>query len=122
MITPYSGQYRTLCFGTGLGFLIFWRQVAGGRFAEIFHICLGEGKEILDITLDKGNEDHVRFAVGTRCGTIQIWRYDYDGVPENLKAVKIGTTIPRKVAFAYNNNIVWVFGFYDGRLYVQTSP
>jgi hypothetical protein len=68
------------------------------------------------------NKDHVRFAVGTRCGSIQIWKYDRNGLLNVLKAVKIGTTIPRKVEFAYNDNIAWTFGFYDGCMYVQTSP
>jgi hypothetical protein len=119
MITPHE-QYKTLCFGTALGFLVFWRQEAGGRFVEFFNNRLEHGGGILDITLDMANEDHVRFAVGTSCGSIQIWKYECNGLLNVLKAVTIGTTIPRKVAFAYNNNIVWVFGLYDDRMYVQT--
>jgi hypothetical protein len=117
MITPYE-QYKTLCFGTALGFLVFWRQEAGGRFVEFFNNRLEHGGGILDITLDMANEDHVRFAVGTSCGSIQIWKYECNGLLHVLKAVTIGTMIPRKVAFAYNDNIVWVFGFYDDRMYV----
>jgi hypothetical protein len=44
-----------------------------------------------------------------------------NGLLNVVKAVKIGTMIPRKVAFAYNANVVWTFGIYDGCMYVQTS-
>jgi hypothetical protein len=36
------------------------------------------------------------------------------------KALRIVTTIPRKVAFAYNDNIVWNLGFYNSCMYAQT--
>jgi hypothetical protein len=120
MITPYE-QYKTLCFGTALGYFVFWRQEAEGRFVEFFDTRLGRGGKILDITLDMANKDHVRFAVGTSCGSIQIWKYECNGLLNILNVVTIETMAPRKVAFAYNDNIVWIFGFYGSQMYVQTS-
>jgi hypothetical protein len=65
-----------------------------------------------------GEQNHVRFAVGTRWGSIHIWTYDCNGHLNVLKAVKIGTMISRNV---YNDNVVWIFGIYDGCMYVETS-
>ena len=67
------------------------------------------------------NKHYIRFAVGTRCGDIQIWTYDNDGIPNVLLSVKIGATIPRKVAFGYDDDFVRVFGFYDGFMYVHNT-
>jgi hypothetical protein len=55
MITPYE-QSKTLCFGTALGFLIFWLRQAGGRFAELPNKRLGEGGETLDIMASKNHD------------------------------------------------------------------
>jgi hypothetical protein len=118
-LTSPNDQYETLCFGTGLGYLVVWRQDEGGRFAEILAKRLGQGREILGIAMDTPMKDHVRFAVGTRCGSIQLWKYDHNGMVNLLKAVAVGETIPRNVAFASNDNTLRVFGFYDGYMYVQ---
>jgi hypothetical protein len=110
---PYD-QYETLCFGTALGYLIVWRQEKSGRFVELFATRLGRGEEILDITVDTPMTNFVRFAVGARCGSVQLWKYSSDGQLNALKATKIGETIPRKVSFTAKENIIHVFGLYDG--------
>src|SRR5215471_7097728 len=119
LTNPYE-QYETLCFGTALGYLVFWRQDTRGKFSEFFIKRLGDGKEILDITLDTPNKEYTRFAVGTLCRSIQIWKYDCNGLLNVLRSLSVGKTIPRKVVFDYHENILRVFGFYDGCMYVET--
>ena len=114
---PYD-QYETVCFGMGLGYLVIWRQEGGGRFVELFATRLGQGKEILDITVDTPVQDHVRFLVGARCGSIQLWQYESNGALNVLKAVTMGLTIPRRVAFTTKENIR-VFGYFDGNMQVR---
>lgn len=104
-----------------MGYLIVWRQESGGRFAELLVKRLGQGREILDITTDTPAKDYIRFVVGTRCGSVQLWKYDSNGLLNVLKAVKIGETIPRKVAFVSKDKTILVFGFYDGCMYAQLS-
>jgi hypothetical protein len=113
LTSPYD-QYETLCFGTALGYIVVWRQEGNGRFVEITGTRVGGGKEILDITVDTPMKDHMRFVVGARCGSVQLWKYDCHGSLTALKAVVIGRTIPRKVTFTSRANIIRVFGFYNG--------
>jgi hypothetical protein len=109
-------RYETVCYGTAMGCFILWRQTAEGGFEELWAHVLGKGQEILDIDASEPANDHVLIAIGTACGTIQLWRYDSNVMLNNVFAVKIEDTIPRKVAFTTSNTNIIVFGFYDGRM------
>jgi hypothetical protein len=113
---PYD-RYETICYGTVLGHLVFWRQCASGEFEEQWAQRIGQGKEVLDISMDQHMKDHVRIAVGTRCGCVQVWKYDCTGMLSIIFSVKTGETIPRKVVFIWKDKNVRVFGFYDGQMY-----
>jgi hypothetical protein len=60
----------------------------------------------------------VRIAIGTQCGSVQVWKYDCNGMLSNVFAVTIGETVPRKVAFIAKNDRIAVFGTSDGYVYV----
>jgi WD40 repeat protein len=115
LTTPYD-RYETICYGTVLGYLVFWRQTSRGGFQERWAERIGEGKEILDISTDEPTKEHVHLAIGARCGSVQVWRYDSIGMLSIIFSVKIGETIPRKVVFTSEDKYVRVFGFYNGQM------
>jgi hypothetical protein len=122
---PYD-RYETICYGTLRGYLIFWRQDRRGWFEERWAHRIGQGEEILDISIDNPTKDEVRIAVGARCGSVQVWKYDCNGLLSNIFAVTIGETVPQKVAFTARTGGIAVFGHSDGYVYVcfacQQSP
>jgi hypothetical protein len=118
-VTCLYDHYETICYGTVLGYLVFWWQDHTGWFEEQYSQRIGQSKEILDIALEKPRKNEVRIAVGTQCGAVQVWKYDRNGMLTNVFAVTIGETISRKVAFtARNDSSIVVFGFEDGYVYV----
>lgn len=118
LTSPYD-CYETICYGTVLGHLVFLRQRARGEFEEQWAQRIGQGKEILDISSDQQMKECTRIAVGTRCGCVQVWKYECNGMLSIIFSVKIGETIPRKVSFISKDKNVRVFGFYDGQMYVH---
>jgi len=78
----------------------------------------------LSIEADKPTPNEVRFIVGSLCGHVQLWKYE-NGSLENIFAITIGTTIPRKVAFTpmaasskSKARTITVYGLYDGQMYL----
>lgn len=115
----------TVCFGTALGYLCFWRQDSKGMYEELATERIGDAKEILSIEVDKPTLTDIRFAIGSLCGHVQLWKYDSNGLLSNIFAVTIGNTVPRKVAFSQTIvsskskvKTITVYGFYDGQMYV----
>ena len=114
----------TVCFGTALGYLSIWRQGSKEVYEEVSTTKIGGGKEILSIEADKPTPNEVRFIVGSLCGHVQLWKYE-NGSLENIFAITIGTTIPRKVAFTpmaasskSKARTITVYGLYDGQMYL----
>jgi hypothetical protein len=113
-----------VCFGTTLGCLCLWRQSSKDVYEEIAIETIGGGKEILTIEADKPTLNDVRFAIGTWCGHVQVWKYDSSGSLSNIFAVTIGKTVPRKVVFSQTasskskGKTVVAYGYSDGQMYV----
>ncbi|KAG1761266.1 WD40-repeat-containing domain protein [Suillus occidentalis] len=89
-ITTRLAMTETLCYGTGLGYIVFLRRSPVDMlFQETCARRLGSGFEITCIAWDMTSEGSTRIAVGTRDKIVQ------------------------SVAFADDKG-VYVFGLYDG--------
>ena len=137
-VTTRKDSCETLCYGTGLGYLVFWRQnsqdVSGGLiihtilapdiqpqgyFEELRAKRLGTGCEITCIDCDFSVEDTVRLVIGTRDRLVQVWELDPEEKMKSIFSVQLNVTVPKAVAFADNRaKDVYVFGLYDGNMYV----
>ncbi|KAF8881266.1 WD40-repeat-containing domain protein [Infundibulicybe gibba] len=102
-----------LCFGTGLGYLVFWRQ--GPRvehFEEFSANRIGTGQEITDLAWDTSDDEKIRLAVGTRVGIVQVWTFDFRKGLQNIFSICLEPTVPKTVGFVGKD--IHVFGAYDG--------
>ncbi|KAG2084194.1 uncharacterized protein F5147DRAFT_782615 [Suillus discolor] len=89
-ITTRLAMTETLCYGTGLGYIVFLRRSPVDMlFQETCTRRLGSGFEITCLSWDMSSEGSTRIAVGTRDKIVQ------------------------SVAFADDKG-VYVFGLYDG--------
>src|SRR5262245_1374097 len=112
-------RYQTVCYGTGRGCFILWRQTADGGFEELWAHKLGKGLEILDINASESTHNYVHIAVGTACGSVQLWRYDSNVMLNQVFAIQIKGTVPRSMVITTsktNSTNITVFGFYDGMM------
>jgi hypothetical protein len=117
-ITSYYDLRETLCYGTELGYMGFWRQDPRGNFEEIFCERMGSGSGILSIALDEPSRDSVQLAIGTRGRVVQVWKYDCNGLLQNVFSVQLDKTVPITVAFVARD--VRVFGSFDGSMCVHS--
>ena len=67
---------------------------------------------------DNATDDSVRLAIGTRDKLVQVWKLDLKGQLHSVFSVQLDVTILKGVAFSENNRDIYVFGLYDGNLYV----
>ncbi|KAG1750309.1 WD40-repeat-containing domain protein [Suillus occidentalis] len=105
---------ETLCYGTGLGYIIFLRRsVADKTFQEISTKRLGSGFEITCLSWrSTPSEGNLRIAVGMRDKMIQVLTLNANSQLQSVFAVRLENTVPKSVAFADNRGI-YVFGLYD---------
>jgi hypothetical protein len=90
-----------------------------GYFEELCAKRLGTGCEITCIDCDFSIEDTVRLAIGTRDMLVQVWELDPEEKMRSVFSVRLDVTVPKAVAFADNRaKDVYVFGLYDGNMYV----
>ncbi|KAG2120414.1 uncharacterized protein F5147DRAFT_562352, partial [Suillus discolor] len=109
-ITTRLAMTETLCYGTGLGYIMFLRRSPVDMlFQETCTRRLGSGFEITCLSWDMSSEGSTRIAVGTRDKIVQVLVLN-----TNLHfAVRLDNTVPKSVAFADDEG-VYVFGLYDG--------
>ncbi|KAG1739236.1 hypothetical protein EDD22DRAFT_851988 [Suillus occidentalis] len=107
---------ETLCYGTGLGYVVFLRRsVIDKRFQEICVRMLGSGFEITCLSWDStSSEANTRIAVGMRDKIVQVLLLNANSQLQSVFAVRLDNTVPKSVAFADNYDI-YVFGLYDGK-------
>ncbi|KAG2745111.1 hypothetical protein P692DRAFT_20742804 [Suillus brevipes Sb2] len=87
---------ETLCYGTGLGYIVFVRRsLIDKTFQEICARRLGSGFEITCLSWYSSAEGNIRIAL------------------QSVFAVRLETTVPKSVAFTDSRDI-YVFGLYDG--------
>ena len=125
---------QTICFGTGLGYLIFWRQSTksnvvrsavtriGGllmssqiQFEELLVKRVGTGCEITCMTCDTTAAAGVRIATGTRERQVICWTFQ-NNILVPLFSIQLSTTVPKGIAFVYGQKDVYVWGMYDGQM------
>jgi hypothetical protein len=132
-VTCQNDTEETLCYGTGLGYIVFWRrskQVSVSDVREKGHPLpkpmqglieinaqrLGTGLEITCIAYDPLSESEIRLAVGTRGRLVQVWRMDTRTQLHAAFSVQLDKTVPKSVAFSENSEDIHVFGLYDGNV------
>ena len=132
-VTHSQDTEELLCYGTGLGYIVFWRQkpkrvsfVTIERFAkpdkikdgfvELNAQRIGTGLEITCIANDPFSESEIRVIVGTRGMLVQVWQVDARAKMRTVFSVQLDKTVPKAVAFAKNSEDVHVFGLYNGNV------
>jgi hypothetical protein len=104
-----------LCYGTSLGYTVFWGKEPGGKGPDVFcEMCVQRcaEKEIMCMTTKSGGADDTRLVVGTRDSIVQVWKVS--SVVENMFSVKLPRTVPSAVAFTENGKDIILFGREDG--------
>ena len=125
---------ETLCYGTGLGYVIFLRRshvdvraswspglvvepsanIEQMHFQEICARRLGSGFEITCMAWDPtSSEANTRIAVGTRDKIVQVLTLNTNSQLQAVFSVRLDNTMPKSVAFG-DKECVYVFGLYDG--------
>jgi len=111
-----------LCYGTALGYTVFWGKVPDDHRTEKFYEMCAQRcseKEIMSIAIKSFGGSDTRLVVGTRDSIIQVWKIGKE--VENVFSVKVPMTVPSTVAFVENSKDVLVFGREDGTVCVDTS-
>ncbi|KIJ59117.1 hypothetical protein HYDPIDRAFT_33513 [Hydnomerulius pinastri MD-312] len=92
---------ETLCYGTGLGYLVFLRP---------------NPVDVTCIAWDQSwSEGGSRIAVGMRDNVIQVLQLNPNSQLQSLFAGRLESTVPKSIAFAEHGN-VYIFGLYDGNI------
>ncbi|KIJ06800.1 hypothetical protein PAXINDRAFT_158620 [Paxillus involutus ATCC 200175] len=106
-----------LCCGTGLGYLIIWKQRPNTtmEFDEILSRRIGSGQEIMHITCDTHDiSGGTCFITGTRDKRVQVWSLDSRHQFSNVFSIELSTTVPR-ASFFHGTDII-ICGMYDGEI------
>ncbi|KAG1810517.1 WD40-repeat-containing domain protein [Suillus variegatus] len=105
---------ETLCYGTGLGYIVFVRRsLIDKTFQEICARRLGSGFEITCLSWHSSADGNIQIAVGTRDKIVQVLVLTVNLQLQSVFAVRLETTILKSVAFTDGRGI-YVFGLYDG--------
>ncbi|KAG2137124.1 uncharacterized protein EDB93DRAFT_1091337, partial [Suillus bovinus] len=114
-VTTRLGMGETLCYGTGLGYVIFLRSnIEQTHFQEICARRLGSGFEITCMVWDSSSsEANTRIAVGTRDKVVQVLVLNTNSQLQAVFSVRLDNTVPKSVVFG-DNRCVYVFGLYNG--------
>ncbi|KAG6369241.1 WD40-repeat-containing domain protein [Boletus reticuloceps] len=108
---------ETLCYGTGLGYLVFLRpNPVDRKFQEVCARRLGAGFEITCVAWDASwLEDGLRVAVGMRDNVVQVLLLNANSQLQSIFAGRLDDTVPRSVAFSGHENL-YIFGLFDGKV------
>ncbi|KAG1865293.1 hypothetical protein F4604DRAFT_1586174 [Suillus subluteus] len=114
-ITTRQGMAATLCYGTGLGYIVFLRRShIDMQYQEACARRLGSGFEITCMVWDStSSEANTRIAVGTRDKIVQVLVLNPNSQLQAVFSVRLDNTVPKSVAFS-DNGCVYVFGLYNG--------
>lgn len=91
------------------------RQGAGHEFEEVCMRRIGNGQEIMHISLDATSErGNTRMAVLTRDKRVQVWTLDGGYHLSIVFSIELLSTVPR--ASVFHGQEIVVFGMYDGEV------
>ena len=98
---------------------VFGLTLVQSCFEELTAKRLGTGCEITCMVCDN-TEETTRLVVATRDQIVQMWKLDLKGQVQSVFSVRLDVTVPKGVAFVENAaKDIYVFGLYDGNLYVH---
>ncbi|KAF8592243.1 WD40 repeat-like protein [Ramaria rubella] len=111
---PRDLTRETLCYGTGLGFLVYCSQtLREGNFEEVWSNRIGKGFEITCITC---NNVSGRITIGTRDSIVQVWNFNSNKGLHPLFSVQLDSTVPKSLCFVDNTaQDLYLFGMYNGQ-------
>lgn len=91
-------------------------QISQETFDETASKCVAPGEEIMTIAVDVSDAGTLRIAVGSTCGSVQLWTYNHkDNSLAKLFKTQLASTTPKFIAFEQNlTRDLYVFGLYDG--------
>ncbi|KAF8580525.1 hypothetical protein K439DRAFT_1356777, partial [Ramaria rubella] len=118
MWVPQDLTRETLCYGTGLGFLVFQPDAEGGilaqgNFEEVWSNQIGKCFEIMCIMCNNASGC---IAIGTRDSIVQVWNFDSNEGLRPLFSVQLDSTVPKSLGFVDNMaQDLYVFGMYNGQ-------
>ncbi|KIJ65077.1 hypothetical protein HYDPIDRAFT_27805 [Hydnomerulius pinastri MD-312] len=117
MKTKHGAMSETLCYGTGLGYLIFLRpNPVDKNFQEICARRLGSGFEITCVAWDMTwSEAGSRIAVGMRDNVVQVLLLNANSQLQPVFAGRLENTVPKSITFVPRGS-VYIFGLYDGNI------
>ena len=107
-----------LCYGTALGYTIFWGKVPGEPRDVFYEMCAQRcsEKEIMCMSSKSVGGNDIRLVIGTRDSVVQVWKVG--SAVESVFSVKLPRTIPSAVAFTENGKDILLFGREDGAVCV----
>jgi len=113
-VTPRDDNKELLCCGTGLGYLLLWKQrEPATEFEEAMARRIGTGREVMAISCDT-SEIGMRVLTGTRDRRVQVWALNSRYNLSNIFSVELPVTVPCAV-YSHGSDIL-VFGMYDGEM------
>ncbi|KAG1856086.1 hypothetical protein F4604DRAFT_1590484, partial [Suillus subluteus] len=114
-VTTRQGIAETLCYGTGLGYIVFLRHShIDMQFQEACARRLGSGFKITCVVWDSTSfEVNMQIAVGTRDKIVQVLVLNTNLQLHAVFSVRLNNTVPKSVMFT-DNGCVYVFALYDG--------
>ncbi|KAI5981092.1 WD40-repeat-containing domain protein [Pisolithus marmoratus] len=114
-LTLEDKRNNILCCGTGLGYVLFWKQnstLATPEFEETVARRVGTGQEIMAINWCKGSDQLVTATYDKR---VQLWTVGAKHTLTNIFSIELPTTVPRAIYF--HGADILVFGMYDGEIH-----
>ncbi|KAF8573981.1 WD40 repeat-like protein [Ramaria rubella] len=111
---PRDLTQKTLCYGTGLVFLVYCSQtLREGNFEEVWSNRIGKGFEITCIMCNNASGC---IAISTRDSIVQVWNFDSNKGLRPLFSVQLDSTVPKSLGFVDNTaQDLYVFGMYNGQ-------
>jgi len=111
-MTHDGDSNEILCCGTGLGYILLWKQCSTTmmtEFEETLARRVGAGHEIMGMS----TMGHW-LITGTRDKQVQVWSVDTKCTLCTVFSMELPTTVPRAVYFQGAD--ILVFGMFDGEM------
>jgi WD40 repeat protein len=107
---------EVLCFGTALGYVVFWRQGQSMKLEELHARRLGLGSEISALASTSGPQ-FVRIAIAMRDGQVHVHQLNANAQLHSTFSIETANFVPMAISFVSNPaKDVQVFGK-EGQMY-----
>ncbi|KIK79351.1 hypothetical protein PAXRUDRAFT_161489, partial [Paxillus rubicundulus Ve08.2h10] len=121
-ITPKGEAQETLGFGTGLSYLVFWRQSTSSmaQFEEVIIKQVGTGCEITSMACGTSMVAGVCIATATREHNMMVWTFNNNVLTPTL-SVQLNVTVPKGITFVTGQDVLYVWGMYNVEMHTIWS-